>query len=436
MDRWRGNGGWIPVVRHRNGGGSKRSESSFGLFSIFVDNLPQSMDVRSLFKLFTKFGIVKDAYIPFKRRVATNSRFGFVSFGCSVAADIAIQKANGLLVDDRELEVKKATHERGSRAEHSKRRSQPMSRFSGTGNIRGHPSGAGQKSYAEVLKGKNPVVAGTVSTAIKVDEVGHGWLYESAIIRLKNEYSLRDIRTVLKEKGLDQVLVRKGGGRDVILTFNSQVELNSKICNIKEWFKDYSQSVGVWKPDFHYEPERCLWLRCYGVPLNFWNRNTFNNIGNLWGTVLSLDGDTTHQKSFSYAKIRLATPYMEPINKTIFLECKGQLYHILVCEDHIADINILKHNGEVCSSIESYSSKEEENIYEENSREKNEDDEVAAQCGKPIAELACDNMADEVVAAPCGKPIAELACDHMGALANEPSACHNREKGSTVVEET
>ncbi|XP_028062257.1 polyadenylate-binding protein 3-like [Camellia sinensis] len=176
MERWRGNGGWIPVVRHRNGGGSKRSESSHGLFTIFVDNLPQSMDVRSLFKLFTKFGIVKDAYIPFKRRVATNSRFGFVRFDCSVAADIAIQKANGLLVDDRELEVKKASHERGSQVEHSKRRSQPMSRFSGTGNIRGHPSGAGQKSYAEVLKGKNPVVAGTVSTTIKVDEVGHFWI--------------------------------------------------------------------------------------------------------------------------------------------------------------------------------------------------------------------------------------------------------------------
>ncbi|KAL7238970.1 hypothetical protein ACSBR2_004965 [Camellia fascicularis] len=55
----------------------------------------------------------------YKRRVVTNSRFRFVRFDCSVAADIVIQKANGLLVDDRVLEVKKATYGRSSRVEQS-----------------------------------------------------------------------------------------------------------------------------------------------------------------------------------------------------------------------------------------------------------------------------------------------------------------------------
>ncbi|KAL7193578.1 hypothetical protein ACSBR2_025223 [Camellia fascicularis] len=211
---------------------------------VFVDNLPQTMDVRSMFKFFTKFGIVKDAIIPFKRRVVTNSRFGFVRFDCSVAADIAIQKANGLLVDDRVLEVKNATYGKGSRVEQSKRKPQLTKRFFITSNIRGQASCAGQKSFAEVLKGNSPTIARNVRTTIKVDEVGHRWLYESAIISLKAEYSTNDIGKVLKEKGLEQVLVRKGGGRDVVLTFNSQKELKSNICNIKEWFKEYSQSMG------------------------------------------------------------------------------------------------------------------------------------------------------------------------------------------------
>ncbi|KAL7213565.1 hypothetical protein ACSBR2_016149 [Camellia fascicularis] len=110
-------GGWILVVRHWKGGGAKCNEVCHGLFTVFVDNLPQTMDVRSLFKLFTKFGIVKDVFIPFKRRVVTKSRFGFVRFDCSVAADIAIQKANGQLVDDRVLEVKNAIYDRGTRDE-------------------------------------------------------------------------------------------------------------------------------------------------------------------------------------------------------------------------------------------------------------------------------------------------------------------------------
>ncbi|KAL7207390.1 hypothetical protein ACSBR1_029363 [Camellia fascicularis] len=40
------------------------------------------MNPKSLFGLFTKFGMVKDIYIPMKRRKATSSRFGFVKFDC------------------------------------------------------------------------------------------------------------------------------------------------------------------------------------------------------------------------------------------------------------------------------------------------------------------------------------------------------------------
>lgn len=103
------NGGWIPVVNQRRGGGSRGYEERSGLFTVFIDNIPSSLDAKSLFELFKKFGVVKDVFIPFKRRKATNSRFGFVRFNCHVASGVAIQKANGLLVDDKVLAVKYAT---------------------------------------------------------------------------------------------------------------------------------------------------------------------------------------------------------------------------------------------------------------------------------------------------------------------------------------
>lgn len=174
--------------------------------------------------------------------------------------------------------------------------------------------------------------------------------------------------------------------------------------------------MAEWKPDFHYEQERCLWLRCYGIPLNFWNKNTLNNIGSTWGSVLNLDGDICQPKSFSYAKVRMVTSCMEPISKTIFLECKGKVHPIFVCEDHIADLSIMKHNGmEDCSSNNSCSSKEVETFLEKGCREKEDDDEVAAGCDKLAAELVCTN---EVVPR------------------KEPTVCHISKKASTVVEET
>ncbi|KAL7216521.1 hypothetical protein ACSBR1_028463 [Camellia fascicularis] len=45
-----------------------------------------------------------------KRRKSTNTRFGFVRFDCQVTANVAVQKANGLWVDDRALEVKSADY--------------------------------------------------------------------------------------------------------------------------------------------------------------------------------------------------------------------------------------------------------------------------------------------------------------------------------------
>ncbi|KAL7237766.1 hypothetical protein ACSBR2_003963 [Camellia fascicularis] len=47
---------------------------------------------RKLHDLFNKFGVVKDVFIPQKRRKATNTRFGFVRYDCSITADVAEQK--------------------------------------------------------------------------------------------------------------------------------------------------------------------------------------------------------------------------------------------------------------------------------------------------------------------------------------------------------
>ncbi|KAL7235563.1 hypothetical protein ACSBR1_018954 [Camellia fascicularis] len=244
----RGNGGWIPVGRQRKGGKAQGKKAKHGLFTIFVDNLPSAMDAKILFDLFTKFGIMKDVFIPkfAKRRIVTNSRFGFVRFDCHVAADIAIQKGNGLLVDDMVLEVKKATYVKNIRDEQSRSRPQIIRKHFETSRNRVEGSFAGQRSFADVLKGVSPTVVGKANLSLKVNDDGHGWLYDSAIVRLNTKYPTHYIENALKEKEVDQVLVRKGRGRDIVLTFESQEELKSNICNIKEWFKEHIQQH--WRP--------------------------------------------------------------------------------------------------------------------------------------------------------------------------------------------
>ncbi|KAL7215151.1 hypothetical protein ACSBR1_027338 [Camellia fascicularis] len=86
------------------------------IVTIFIDNIPDSMSPKRLFNLFQKFGLVKDVFIPGKRRRASRSRFGFVRYDCEVAAGIATQKADGLWCDNKELRVKRAQFQKPQRA--------------------------------------------------------------------------------------------------------------------------------------------------------------------------------------------------------------------------------------------------------------------------------------------------------------------------------
>ncbi|KAL7204556.1 hypothetical protein ACSBR2_017598 [Camellia fascicularis] len=64
------------------------------------------MEPRSLFTLFSNYGVVKDVFILIKREKATGIRFGFVRYDCEVVATMIVQKAEELWCDDKALKVR------------------------------------------------------------------------------------------------------------------------------------------------------------------------------------------------------------------------------------------------------------------------------------------------------------------------------------------
>ncbi|XP_028082969.1 serine/arginine-rich splicing factor SC35-like [Camellia sinensis] len=104
-DRGEGSdGGWILVFRKK----AWKTRNSQDIHTVFVDNLPESLDPKGLYTLFSKFGVVVDVYIPNRRRKVTSSQFGFVRYNYSAATGVAIQKAHGTWRDNREIKVKMA----------------------------------------------------------------------------------------------------------------------------------------------------------------------------------------------------------------------------------------------------------------------------------------------------------------------------------------
>ncbi|GAB2303609.1 hypothetical protein Dimus_037596 [Dionaea muscipula] len=88
-------GGWEAVTRGKPHGLRSGSCGSNGLiFSLFVEDLPKTINPVTMNNLFAKFGVIKDVFIPSKRSKA-GKRFGFVRYDCLVAAEDG-RRARGL----------------------------------------------------------------------------------------------------------------------------------------------------------------------------------------------------------------------------------------------------------------------------------------------------------------------------------------------------
>ncbi|GMP56130.1 hypothetical protein CsSME_00020718 [Camellia sinensis var. sinensis] len=378
-------GGWQLVVRRHGGRGVWSSRADVAIHSVFMDNIPEFMGTRGLYNIFSNYGVVMDAFIPNKRGKMTRSRFGCVRYNCSVAADMAVQKAHGLWCDDRALKVKMAEFEKvfGPKA---RSRQVPQTRMAANESLMVTAGYQRTRSFAEVVRGRG-IQTATVRTIHTVEE-GNGWLYESIVARLKPSFSVVDFKEEIVREGFGDVKVRLGGGRDMVLTFTSVEDMKVKFQEMQEWLNAWCESAHVWRLGLVLEQERHVWLSCYGVPLNLWSFSTFSSIGKIWGAVDAIDDDTLRLNSFHCGKVRIATTSMDTINHTINLECKGTIYPVRVCEEQIIVSKTLqdqcvcqsnKWKNGVGSSLEASA---EAQITDKSSRYEEEDDDVEVQMDK------------------------------------------------------
>lgn len=96
---------------------SSEGLSKRGCFTLYVDNIPEDRDHRWLAKIFSNYGVVKDAFIPWKKSKNSGRKFGFVWFESRSAVEQAILKLNGVWLEDKRLFVKEASFGQNFRPE-------------------------------------------------------------------------------------------------------------------------------------------------------------------------------------------------------------------------------------------------------------------------------------------------------------------------------
>lgn len=157
--------------------------SSAPVSTVFVDNLPNSVELPWFRKFFSNFGNVIDAYIPNKRSKVTGNRFGFIRFINNREATHAIEKSNGFWVGRRNLEVKIARYDRRNAVMNSDQRSSGIFRFASLVNHhKSHAAGFSTSSnHVEIDPSKEFDKRITINLQPSTSE----WLWRSAIAELK-----------------------------------------------------------------------------------------------------------------------------------------------------------------------------------------------------------------------------------------------------------
>ncbi|KAH7852652.1 hypothetical protein Vadar_027431 [Vaccinium darrowii] len=309
-----------------------------GLVSLFVDNIPEKENHLGLRKIFSRYGVVRDVFIPFKKS-KTGSKFGFVRYDCSIAADMGILRANGLVVDDKKLLLKSAPSDKRKLSQHHVHKPQSRASLAESNKIGEKRNYQHQnhnvdhlRTFAEALNGsaKNMNFSGKGKTSLKFQPCGNVWLYRSAVAVLHRMISVEELREDLKKEIVSDFQLRAMGGRSILVTFHS-IDLRDEMIN-NDWYKLWFASVKAWNGEAA-SAERLVSISCTGIPLNIWNLHTFKKIGGLWGDFITIDEDTLKETSFTKANILVATMIQSTIEEEINLDVNGRTYLVRVFEE-------------------------------------------------------------------------------------------------------
>lgn len=348
--------------------------------TIFVDNLPVQIRKIWVYNLFSRFGKIRDIFIPFKKSKITGRKFGFVRFYNSKEASFAISNVDRTWWWDHLLVVKYARflkdqdrqiYHQQSHIREIKRNFPSDQRYNYGVNSKNpqftHPLspkrlqesrlhekflqpyrivGGSEKRGKEIWRRKGTVETSkqgearnkdsdnqkvdTSSESIIIQPSGNGWLGRSAVAKLRRLVSIQNLLEIFGRKKIDNIQIKSMGGRFFIITFPNDKERDEVIR--EKWLEYWFEELKPWNNE-PAQVERFVWLGCYGMPLNTWNVSTFRTIGNRWGLYMDVDENTLREVSYEKGRVLIVTTEENKIKGQVQLVVNGRKFIIKIEEE-------------------------------------------------------------------------------------------------------
>ena len=106
------------------------------------------------------------------------------------------------------------------------------------------------------------------------------------------------------------------GGLSIQMDFPSDKYASDFLTNVKETWKDWFSSLNSWDA-CKLPTKRTALLEIHGLPIHVWNRESFIEIGSLWGDVVYSEDDDANGIRKTSGHVGILTTKEEWILKTV-----------------------------------------------------------------------------------------------------------------------
>ncbi|KAM0033821.1 hypothetical protein Hdeb2414_s0016g00490371 [Helianthus debilis subsp. tardiflorus] len=199
-----------------------------------------------------------------------------------------------------------------------------------------HTSGGMQNgtSYADMLRGRKEMGNQGAKT-LTVE--GKGSLYplhcigRSVIGYAKDEWSLKNIRRLLEEKGLLDFGLTYVGGLTSIITFKDRANASVAVENFNSSFLKVFSKFNLWNgEDISFS--RIANLSITGVPFLIRDNILFDRIGGLFGDIVSHSAFSWQEKDNSSDSVKVLTSQKSRIEESVVIKWDNKSFIIWVSE--------------------------------------------------------------------------------------------------------
>jgi len=328
--------------------------------SFFFSNFPHDHEERDMWKIFQRWGRIKDIFIS-RRLNIKRQRFGFVRFHEVVEEDELERRLNDIWIGTWKLRANKAKYTKvtGTSKERNadlnglkapqQRQEQRVSH-----RVHTHPPAGFNitRSYAHAVTMDRRQPFNQAGLVGNVKAKGHTelnmahingvkeeveWLRNSFVGKLSDVGMVQVVKESFIMECVDFIRVRYLGGQYVLLTGESDGMVQKTLKNNKEMMAALFESIVPWEESFAVD-EKVVWIRCRGLPLSMWNRGCFERVVAQVGSLVEVDGATLEFEVVEFARLRVRAPVGRAIHMVMDMKINDTLCQV-VLEEEIPSFN-------------------------------------------------------------------------------------------------